>query len=98
MGYDERTRTLEVEFHAGRVYQYADVEPSLFEWLLKVPQKGAVFNRLVRDKYLEIDVTPAPEPQDLLAMLQESVRKGSAGADFEADAGADAAEAPGEPE
>lgn len=73
MGYDAETRTLEVEFSSGRVYAYDGVEPSLYEWLLRVPSKGAVFNRMVKDHHPERDVTPAAPAVDLVALLARSL-------------------------
>lgn len=73
VGYDADARTLEVEFSSGRVYAYDGVEPSLYEWLLRVPNKGAVFNRLVKDRHPERDVTPPPPQPDLAALLARSL-------------------------
>jgi hypothetical protein len=73
VGYDAETSTLEVEFKNGRVYQYLGVEQSLFEWLLRVRDKGGVFQRKVRGQYEEVDVTPVIE-QDLLEALRASIK------------------------
>lgn len=76
LGYDEAAQILEIEFKNGRVYQYHAVPKSLYEWLLRVKKKGGIFQRLVRDKFKEVEVTP-PLEQDLLAALQASVRQDS---------------------
>ena len=73
IGYDLSSQTLEIEFRSGRVYQYSQVDPSLFQWLMKSNDKGGLFNRLVRDRYPEREVSPAAEPQDLLAALRASL-------------------------
>ena len=71
VGYDQSTRTLEVEFRSGRVYQYADVPRSAYEWLLRAPSKGALMNRLIK-QYEARDVTPSQDV-DLRASLQRSL-------------------------
>ncbi len=75
VGFEPETRTLEVEFHSGRVYQYLDVAPSLERWLMRSNDKGGLLNRLVIKKHVEREVTPAAEPQDLLALLEASLNK-----------------------
>src|SRR5690606_38850776 len=74
VGYDDETQTLEIEFTRGRVFQYAGVPRSTYEWLLRAPNKGGIFNRLIRDRFVEVDVTPVVE-QDLLAQLRDSLTK-----------------------
>lgn len=51
VGYDARTRTLEVEFVNGRVYQYHGVPDSVREQLLRAPSKGQFFNAHIRNSY-----------------------------------------------
>jgi hypothetical protein len=34
VGYDPRSRILEIEFHRGTIYQYLDVSQTVFEALL----------------------------------------------------------------
>lgn len=72
VGHDEATSTLELEFKSGRVYSYAEVPRSLYDWLLRVPDKGGFFNRMIRDRYVEAEVTEVVE-QDLLQALRDSV-------------------------
>lgn len=76
IGYDRDTRTLEVEFSSGRVYAYDGVEPSLYDWLMRVPNKGAIFNRMVKDHHPERDVTEAAPEPDLAALLASSLGDG----------------------
>ena len=75
MGYDDESETLEIEFSNGRVFQYSGVAPSTYEWLLRAPNKGGIFNRLIRDRFVEVEVTPVVE-QDLLEALQNSLGQG----------------------
>ena len=49
--YDEETRTLEIEFHGGRRYQYFEVPPRVFENLKTAPSKGKYFHENIRDTY-----------------------------------------------
>jgi hypothetical protein len=40
VGYDERTRELEVVFNTGGIYRYLDVDKSDYEGLLQARSKG----------------------------------------------------------
>jgi KTSC domain len=51
IGYDSRSRTLEIEFHHTGIYQYYDVPKTVVEALLAQPSLGAYFNTNIRDKY-----------------------------------------------
>ena len=51
MGYAPESRTLEVEFHHGAVYQYLGVPPNVHEALMRAESKGTFLNREVRDIY-----------------------------------------------
>jgi hypothetical protein len=51
VGYDEKTKTLEVEFTSGGVYQYFDVEKEVFEKLMKADSLGSYFYHNIRDDY-----------------------------------------------
>lgn len=35
LGYDAATRTMQIEFRTGRIYQYLDVPPQVFEQLIE---------------------------------------------------------------
>lgn len=72
VGYEDPGQTLEIEFTSGRIYRYLGVPRSLYDWLLRSPSKGGIFNRMIRDRYEEIDVTPVPE-QDLEDALRRSL-------------------------
>ena len=49
--YEEDTRTLEVEFHGGRMYEYYDVPPAEFDGLLAAESHGSYFSEHIRDVY-----------------------------------------------
>lgn len=52
VGYDPATSTLEVEFHGGRIYQYANVPERHFSALTSgVGSVGSYFNRYVKNSY-----------------------------------------------
>jgi hypothetical protein len=49
--YNPASRTLEVEFHSGRMYQYFGVPKSEYQALLKAPSLGGYFNREIKPRY-----------------------------------------------
>jgi hypothetical protein len=51
VGYDQATRTLEVEFRKGRVYQYHDVGAEIFARLMNAESKGRFMNAFIREAY-----------------------------------------------
>ena len=53
IGYDETTRTLEIQFQGDseRIYQYENVPPDVHQELMNADSKGQTFWRLVRDSY-----------------------------------------------
>jgi len=73
IGYDEKTRVLEVEFSSGRIYSYSDVPPETHDWLMRSKGKGGFFNRMIRDRYTMRDITPGPPPTDLETSLRRSL-------------------------
>lgn len=52
VGYDPATETLEIEFHHGGIYVYANVPPSVFEALLAAPSKGSFFHDNIKDRFV----------------------------------------------
>jgi hypothetical protein len=78
-GYEGATRTLELEFRSGRVYRFADVPETVYEWLLRVPNKGIYVARSITGQYAYEDVTDPPTtdgPLDLAALLEASLSGG----------------------
>jgi hypothetical protein len=51
VGYDARSRTLEVEFVGGSVYRYLGVPPREHETLLRADSLGAYVNRSIKPRY-----------------------------------------------
>lgn len=51
VGYDSASRTLEIAFRNGSVYQYFGVPPAVHEELITAPSHGAYFNAFIRDRY-----------------------------------------------
>lgn len=49
VGYDEVTRTLEIEFHNGRIYQFLGVPPEMAAALRAAKSTGAYFNKYLRN-------------------------------------------------
>ena len=51
VGYDPVKRTLEIECHGGRVYQYDDVPPSVHQALMAAASHGRFFRAHIMHKY-----------------------------------------------
>jgi hypothetical protein len=51
VGYDPATRTLEVEFHSGGVYQYAGVPVRVYQGLIHAASKGRYFHDHIKGRY-----------------------------------------------
>jgi len=51
VGYDERTRVLEVEFISGEVYRYYDVSPFEAAALLRADSKGRYVNEQIKPRH-----------------------------------------------
>ena len=47
VGNDTKSRTLEVEFLNGSVYQYSNVPSSIFSGLMNAASKGQYFDRMI---------------------------------------------------
>jgi hypothetical protein len=45
IGYDPKTKTLEVEFHSGAVHQYSSVSPQAHQDLVRAPSVGSHFHK-----------------------------------------------------
>jgi hypothetical protein len=51
VGYAVRTRTLEIEFLSGRIYQYFAIDRDTYDALLRAPSLGTYFNEYIKDDY-----------------------------------------------
>ena len=51
VGYEAGTKTLEVEFRGGRVYQYTQVSEGAYDALMNASSKGSHFAHHIRDRY-----------------------------------------------
>ena len=51
LGYDDKSKTLEVEFTNGAVYRYSGVGKRTFEKLMETKSKGTYFHENIRGKY-----------------------------------------------
>jgi hypothetical protein len=56
VGFDPRSRTLEVEFTNGRVYRYFDVPEFLYRGFMVAPSKGSYFNTRIDDRFRHEEV------------------------------------------
>lgn len=48
VGYDANSSTLEIEFHSGGIYRYADVPASEYRALMSADSKGRYFNAHIK--------------------------------------------------
>ncbi len=48
VGYDAETRTLEIEFTGGALYQYFDVPEEIYQELMAAESKGTYFNTVFK--------------------------------------------------
>ena len=48
VGYDGETKTLQVEFKSGGIYQYAGVQPEMYADLLEAESVGRFVSQVVR--------------------------------------------------
>lgn len=51
VGYDASSRTLEIEFNDGSVYQYYDVPPAIYSGLMNAASHGTYFHANIRDRF-----------------------------------------------
>lgn len=57
VGYEGKSRILEIEFDSGAVYQYLGVSGRVYEQLLAAESKGRYFNDEIRDSYPYVQVS-----------------------------------------
>ena len=58
VGYDPKSRTLEVEFTSGQIYQYFDVSAAVHRNFLNAESKGRFLNDSIRDVYQWMSLGP----------------------------------------
>jgi len=51
VGYDEKTRILEIEMSNGQVFQYGGVYPEVYRRLMAAPNPTAFFDDKIADEY-----------------------------------------------
>jgi hypothetical protein len=51
VGYDHQSKTLEVEFHSGGIYEYDGVSASVHSELINAPSVGRYFRAHIRTTY-----------------------------------------------
>ncbi len=51
VGYDPRTKILEIEFKSGQLYRYKEVPRAVYDDLKKADSIGAYVNANIRDKF-----------------------------------------------
>ncbi len=51
VGYDSDERTLRVQFHSGRVYDYLNVDQDVYRDLINATSVGSYFNSNIRTFY-----------------------------------------------
>ena len=56
VGYESKSKILEIEFRSGAVYQYLDVPKKVHEGLRRAKSKGQYFNDEIRDEYAFVRV------------------------------------------
>jgi hypothetical protein len=59
VGHDPETRLLRLAFRSGRVYEYFDVPPDVYEDLLNAESVGEFVNRVIKPNYEYSEVEPA---------------------------------------
>ena len=51
VGFDASTRTLEIEFQDGSIYQYDGVPPAIHAALMQASSHGSYFHRSIKERY-----------------------------------------------
>lgn len=51
VGYEAESQTLEIEFHSGGIYRYANVSEAICRDLMQASSKGSYFHRNIKDRY-----------------------------------------------
>lgn len=77
IGYDAKERVLEIEFKEGRVYQYFEVEPDVYERFLRADSYGEYFHAhiLKHYRYKRVYDGGQPAASGKLAFVTGNARK-----------------------
>lgn len=59
VGYESETKTLEVEFHTGDIWQYDGVPKGNYALLMSAPSVGSYFAQQIKSVYPGRKITPA---------------------------------------
>jgi hypothetical protein len=51
VGYDEKSRTLEIEMSNGQIFQYSGVYPEVFRRLMAAPNPTAFYDDKIAEEY-----------------------------------------------
>jgi hypothetical protein len=51
VGYDPETRSLEVQFHSGGVYQYSGVPEAAYQTFVQAASTGSYSNEHIKDRF-----------------------------------------------
>ena len=51
VGYEAKSKVVEIEFQSGTIYQYLDVPSAIYKELSDAESKGQYFNSEIRDTY-----------------------------------------------
>jgi hypothetical protein len=51
VGYDEKSRTLEIEMSNGQIFQYTGVYPEVFRRLMAAPNPTAFYDDKIAEEY-----------------------------------------------
>ena len=51
VGYDQASRTLEIEFNSGAIYQYDGVPDAVHGGLMRASSHGSYFHQNIKDRY-----------------------------------------------
>jgi hypothetical protein len=51
VGYDEKSRTLEIEMSNGQVFQYVGVYPEVYRRLMAAPNPATFFDDKIAEEY-----------------------------------------------
>jgi len=51
VGYDEKSRTLEIEMSNGQVFQYVSVYPEVYRRLMAAPNPTSFFDDKIAEEY-----------------------------------------------